>query len=441
MAAMSNSSSSSVASFSCGRDPIAPAFFSTLIAMPSSASRRAIVIGGSVGGLFAATALRADGWQVDVYERHRDELAERGAGIMTHAPLIAALHRAGAASDQVGIPIFRRVALDRAGAVVSELAVSQVVTAWGRVFRLLRDALPDASYHAGFNLVGVSEDATAVRAHFADGSMLSADLLVAADGIRSAVREQFLPHLRTNYAGYIAWRGLVDENLLSRECHARLGAVLAISAMPREQILGYPVAGQDHSTAPGRRRYNFVWYRSVEPGAALDDLNTDANGTRHEAIPPPMVRADVIAKMRADASERLAPEFVEIAQRTRQPFFQPIYDLASPRINFGRIALLGDAAFVARPHCGMGVTKAAEDATVLAASLRQQTGVAEALARYNALRQPAGQRLVDHGRALGAALQDRHDSPEDCAAAARYSQSPVLLHEVAVRPAWCDDYL
>ena len=89
---------------------------------------------------------------------------------------------------------------------------------------------------------------------------------------------------------------------------------------------------------------------------------TDAAGTHHAAgIPPPLIRADVIARVKADAELLLPPQIAEIFGRTT-PFFQPIFDLESPRLVFGRVVLSGDAAFVARPHVGAGATKAALDA-------------------------------------------------------------------------------
>src|SRR5579863_8775675 len=86
-------------------------------------------------------------------------------------------------------------------------------------------------------------------------------------------------------------------------------------------------------------------------------------------IPPPPFRPDVIARVKADARALIAPQVAEIFARSA-PFFQPIYDLASPQIVFGRVVLAGDAAFVARPHAGAGTTKAALDAACLADSLR-----------------------------------------------------------------------
>ncbi len=137
-----------------------------------------------------------------------------------------------------------------------------------------------------------------------------------------------------------------------------------------EQLISYAVPGRDNDTAIGRRAYNIIWYRPTDR-ATLADICTDANGRHHAAgIPPPLIRPDVIARVKADAEAIIAPQIAAIFAQTT-PFFQPIYDVVSPRMVFGRVALAGDAAFVARPHAGAGTTKAALDAACLADSIRR----------------------------------------------------------------------
>jgi 2-polyprenyl-6-methoxyphenol hydroxylase-like FAD-dependent oxidoreductase len=154
---------------------------------------------------------------------------------------------------------------------------------------------------------------------------------------------------------------------------------------------------------PARRDYNIVWYRPTDE-AALADLNTDATGRHHEQVPPPLIRDDVLAAVRADARALLAPMIADIFARSGRPIFQPIYDLACPRLVFGRIALLGDAAFVARPHAGVGVTKAALDAACLADALTANADIDAALGVYNDTRQRAGAWAVERSAAFGACV-------------------------------------
>ena len=98
-------------------------------------------------------------------------------------------------------------------------------------------------------------------------------------------------------------------------------------------------------------------------------LTDDAGVTHSISIPPPLIRKEPIAAMRAAAERLLAPQFRAIVRLIDEPLLQPIYDLASPQLAFGRVALIGDAAFVARPHVGAGVSKAADDAASLAKAL------------------------------------------------------------------------
>jgi 2-polyprenyl-6-methoxyphenol hydroxylase-like FAD-dependent oxidoreductase len=136
--------------------------------------------------------------------------------------------------------------------------------------------------------------------------------------------------------------------------------------------------------------------------------------------------------MRADAETKLAPQFAELVRKTVQPILQPIFDLESTRLAFGRVAVLGDAAFVARPHCGMGVTKAAEDAVVLSDALQSHTQLGDALANYEKKRLRFGREVVEHARNLGAYMQAQVKSPAEQAMAERYRTIEAVMAETAV---------
>ena len=177
------------------------------------ARQRALVIGGSVGGLFAAHFLRSAGWEVAVFERASGDLGDRGTGIGTRPELFAAMRRAGIAADaSLGIDVLGRTGLGPDGAVIHELAVPAVTSAWSRIWRPLRQALPDALYRGGKALTGVEQHAEGVTGIFADGGRLDADLLIAADGLHSTVRGAAFPGLAPRYAGYVAWRGVVEPH-------------------------------------------------------------------------------------------------------------------------------------------------------------------------------------------------------------------------------------
>ena len=206
-------------------------------------------------------------------------------------------------------------------------------------------------------------------------------MLIAADGVRSTVRRQMFPDVDLVYAGYIAWRGMVEEAALTPAAHAAIFHRFGWGLLDGEHILGYPVPGALDDLTPGRRRYSFVWYRPVD-AATLAEMQTDATGRVHsEGIPPHLIRPEVIAALRRDSEALLPPVFAEIVRTSAQPLFQPIGDLESPMMRSGRVALLGDAAFVARPHVAKGAIKAGHDAVELAAAL-VGGDVEDGLARY-----------------------------------------------------------
>jgi 2-polyprenyl-6-methoxyphenol hydroxylase-like FAD-dependent oxidoreductase len=128
----------------------------------------------------------------------------------------------------------------------------------------------------------------------------------------------------------------------------------------------------------------------------------------------------------------LAPQFAEVVTRATQPLFQPIFDLEVPKMAFGRIALLGDAAFVARPHCGMGVTKAAGDAMALVTELRRHADTADALSKYSSVRTQFGAAIVQHARHLGAYMQAQLKNETEREMAERYRTPEAVMRETAV---------
>jgi len=306
------------------------------------------------------------------------------------------------------------------------------MSSWGRLYRSLRDPFPPENYRLGSSLVRVEQDADAVTAVFADGTRARGDLLVGADGGRSTVREQFLPDLQPQYAGYVAWRVMLEEKEVPPEIRSEVFEHYSFCLPEGELFLSYPVPGFNNETQVGRRAYNIVWYRPADPDKTLPDLCTDASGHCHgTSIPPPLIRPDVTAAIKAEARALVAPQLAEIFVRARQPFFQPIFDLESPCIVFGRVALLGDAAFVARPHVGAGVTKAALDAASLAEAAKADD-LPAGLLRYEREQHPFGSGLVALGRRQeGAYLSAQLKPPEERSEAERKRdiQQVILFHK------------
>jgi 2-polyprenyl-6-methoxyphenol hydroxylase-like FAD-dependent oxidoreductase len=368
---------------------------------------RILIVGGSLGGLFAANILHRAGHEIVLLEKSSETLDGRGAGIVTHAPLVRALEMAGAIVDErFGVAVTSRVALDTLGNPSARCEMPQVLTSWSRLYQMLREILPEHCHQSGVTVEHVLEDQHGVHAHCVDDRVFSAEMLVASDGLRSVIRAQFAPTAVALYAGYVGWRGVCEERVLSSFTRDSIFNCFGFGMPDGEQLIGYPVAGAHNSTAPNQRRFNFVWYRPARDSAALRALLSDADGQHYPlGIPPNKVDWRQVAAMRVAARGLLAPQFAEIIEKTAQPFLQPIFDVASEQIAFGRVVLMGDAAFVARPHVGMGVTKAGQDAMVLAQSIARLGATPDAALAYQAQRLPAGKRIVARGRQLGSYMQ------------------------------------
>lgn len=375
----------------------------------SPAGGRAIVIGGSISGLLAAAALRAVGWEVDVYERSAGELTARGGGLVLQGEVLRAFSFARLPSRQLpGVTTVDRIWLDGLDNVLQRSRMPQTQTSWGALYRLLKDAVPAGRIHAGAALVRYEQDAASVTAHFAGGHSVTADLLVGADGTRSQVRAQMLPGVVPAYAGYIAWRGLVLETELPAALRARLEGCFVFQQGADgpygHSLLAYMVPDADGATTPGRRRWNWVWYRRVAAGTALRELLTDRDGIVHSgSLPPGALREEAAQVLRRDADRLAAPAFRAMIDATGAPFVQVITDLQAPRMRDGRVVLLGDAAAVVRPHTAGGTAKAAADAMALATALQRGSPTAT-LGGWERERLAAGREMGEWGIRLGDSL-------------------------------------
>ena len=369
------------------------------------------VAGGSIGGLCAGVALRGIGCEVDVHERTPGAMTSRGAGIVVQDDLLRLLRQHGAPELPATSCLQRQYLLPDGGDGVVT-AMPQQFTSWDAIYRTLRSTFPDERYHPGSTLTGFEQTDRGVTVRFAERDEAEAGLLVCADGSRSGTRHRLLPEAEPLYAGYVAWRGTIEEEQVAPElvrffdqsftfCEARSGG----------HVLCYFIPGPNAATELGRRRLNWVWYVNVPAGPRLDRLLTDRNGELHVgSVAAGMVPDELTGEIHAAAARELHPRFVELVQGTPDPFIQIILDVAVPRMTFGRACLLGDAAFVLRPHTAAATAKAAADAMALAAGLAADPGDPDAALRaWEARRLEHGRGLVDHGIALGKRSVERRD--------------------------------
>ncbi|WP_242487925.1 FAD binding domain-containing protein [Pseudomonas sp. TH31] len=256
--------------------------------MKSPDVSKALVIGGSLGGLFVATALRAIGWQVDVYERSPAAMDSRGGGIVLQADVLQHFRYARIKhSNALGVRSHDRLYLDRAGTVVHQEPMPQTQTSWNTLYNSLLSAFPAEHYHRGMKLVDLAQSEQRVTAIFEDGSCADGELLIGADGASSTVRSLVLPGAGYTYSGYVAWRGLVDENRLPDFAKAELYEDFVFQQAPESLMLEYMVPGLNGSVNPGERRFNWLWYLKAAQGPELGAVLTDHEGRRRShSIPP-----------------------------------------------------------------------------------------------------------------------------------------------------------
>jgi 2-polyprenyl-6-methoxyphenol hydroxylase-like FAD-dependent oxidoreductase len=337
---------------------------------------RAIIIGAGIGGLAAAIGLRRAGLDVAVYERAA-ALAEVGAGITLWPNAIKALRQLGlddairaigVLEGQGGIRTPRGMLLASGAAADLEREFGAPTLAMHRadLHAALLEALGAEHVRLGTPCVGFDQGARSVTARFAGGISDSADLLIGADGLRSAVRAQLHGDQPPRYAGYTAWRAVLPFD------HARLvagetwGAGARFGQVPLGDGRVYWFATEN--TRAGERspdgekaallRLFRGWHAPIEQ---LIAATPESDILRHDIFDRPPLR----------------------------------------RWGAGRITLLGDAAHAMTPNLGQGACQAIEDAVVLMKQLGAGGDVPAALRAYEAARAPRTARLVRQSRQIG----------------------------------------
>lgn len=361
------------------------------------------IVGGSIGGLTAACLLRELGHEVTVYERSSRELEQRGAGIgFLEAAQRYLVQRAGVDLEAISVttPYIRY--LGRDNSVLHQQDHAYRFSSWNTVYRQMLEAHGSDGYALGHEMIGWAADGDGVSVSFANANSVEANLLLCCDGVGSTSRARLLPEVSAGYAGYVAWRGMVAEGDLPPDLSTRLTQAITYHVAANSHILVYPIPSLNGSVEAGERLINFVWYRNYHDGGDLDDLLTDRDGVRRElSVPPGKMAAHHEAEARAFAAARLPKDIAEVVMGAKDLFVQVVYDIEADRMAFGRVCLLGDAAFAARPHAAAGTAKAAEDGWVLAAAMQRAETLDEALAEWEGRQLALGKALVDRARRIG----------------------------------------
>lgn len=361
------------------------------------------VIGGSLGGLFTAHALRKAGFEVDIYERSKGEANTRGAGIVFQRDLSEYMRQNNIA-DPEAISTFchTRKFYNQSGQLSHQDPAYQRFVSWEALYKSLRNVTPAKNLHEGFHLNDFMEKDGQVILKFENGESRIVDLMVAADGVHSNTRVRLLNGKKPTYAGYIGWRGVIEESDFPEELLEELEDTFSFCHIPNSHFLTYMIPGEGMKVEKGKRRVNWVWYKNVEEGADLDYYMTDKNGKRHDfSIGEGMLRSELKDRLFDMANKELPKLFFNIALRTREPFLQPILDMDIDQMVFGRVVLLGDAAFVVRPHTAASTYKAAIDGITLANSLKSGDDLDRALKGWEIGQIRVGKGLIASGQMMG----------------------------------------
>ena len=344
--------------------------------------------------------LKRLGHNVRILEKSRQNIREsQAAGIGVGPPVVELLSRSGVTLDDVGLKISKLRFLNRDCTLEDERPLPIYQTSWGIFYYKLRaafdgfttDACPQqvptpkdgegaATYELGKRVAGVWYFGKHVSVVYEDletgeGKEIHADLVIAADGGNSSIRESLCPGIERPYAGYFAWRGTVPLSDLSSDAQEILSQGCTIfPATDDSYIISYIIPPENGSLSPSDAIINFVWYDMCPKSSPhYQEAMTDVDGHQHRHTLPRGKMAPAAWKRRcARADAVLPPPYAEVIHKINQPFITAVSNTIAPQASYysGRLLLVGEALSVARPHNGSAIATCANQALLLEESFK-----------------------------------------------------------------------
>ncbi|KAK7377254.1 hypothetical protein VNO80_02676 [Phaseolus coccineus] len=369
---------------------------------------KAVIVGGSIAGMSCAHALTLAGWDVLVLEKTPSSPtgSPTGAGLglnsfsqqiiqswLPHSQQQQLLH-----NTTMPLTIDQNREKKVHSTVTRDESFNFRAAHWADLHGLLYTALPSDIFLWGhlflsFHVVD-GKDSVIVKAKvLATGKVVEivGDLLVAADGCLSSIRQKYLPDFKLRYSGYCAWRGVLDFSKIEnsetitgiRKAYPDLGKGLYFDLASGTHTGLYELPN---------KRLNWIWY--------VNQPEPEVKGTSVTM----KVNSDMIQKMQQEAEKVLIPEFVKVIKETREPFLNFIYD-SDPleKIFWDNVVLVGDAAHPTTPHCVRSTNMSILDAAVLGKCMEKWGAqkLESALEEYQFIRLPVTSKQVLHARRLG----------------------------------------
>jgi 2-polyprenyl-6-methoxyphenol hydroxylase-like FAD-dependent oxidoreductase len=355
-----------------------------------NANNHIAIIGGSLSGLTLSLACAKRGIFVRLYER----AAERTNGGDSLSVDLAALARTTGHDPRAEpklpvVPAYR----------------DRHLTTWPALYAWLSDKVkqtPGILLERGKNLVAMHDSGSSVQLHFSDGMQSEADAVIGADGYASSVRRALSPEEpHAKYAGYVVWRGLVEESKLQQPVARSSDQGLWIDFVNGYRLVAAVLPGRNGSLEVGQRQITFAWFEEGRQ-ALLREKNCL---TEEGHVVGTLGREEIDAAIRQDLNERIArawpavwAEAVSLGVQSKEVLSgSPIAEYQPVRLAKGRMAIIGDAAHAVSPMTGSGFASSVEDADSLAQMLAEKGAdepTEQALARYESTRLPYAHRLL-----------------------------------------------